>query len=55
MKKALGKLRKRFNSIDNFGSFFKFNLPENETTLTTSSGALLTIFMWTLIIMYGSV
>ena len=55
MKTAFGKLRKNFNRIDIFGGLFKFNLPENQTSLTTSSGALLTIFMWTLIVMYGSV
>ena len=31
MKAAFGKLRKNFNSIDIFGDFFKFNLPENES------------------------
>ena len=55
MKTRMGQLRKRFNNIDIFGGFFKFNLPENEKSITTSSGALLSIFMWTLIIMYGSV
>ena len=56
MKTALGgKLRKRFNSIDTFGEFFKFYLPEKDEHLTTTSGALLTIFMWFLIALYGSV
>ena len=56
MKTTLGgKFRKKFNSIDNFGEFFKFYLPgtDNSETLTTTSGSLLTIFMWSLILMYG--
>ena len=52
-----GQLRKRFNSIDYFGEFFKFYLPgdDNAERLTTTSGAILTIIMWSLIVMYGSV
>ena len=55
MEKIFGKMRKKFNRIDTFGGFFRFNLPENEEYLTTTSGALLTIVMWFLILMYGSV
>ena len=57
MKFTPSKLRKRFNRADAFGGFFKFNLPgdKTETSLNTSSGAILTIFMWALIVFYGSV
>ena len=43
--------------MDGFGGTFKFNLPghKSETALNTSSGAILTIFMWTLMILYGAV
>ena len=52
-----GKFRRRFNRMDGFGGIFKFNLPghKSETALNTTSGALLSIFMWSLMIFYGSV
>ena len=50
-KGGFSLLRETFNKVDNFGGSFKFSTG-GKSSLTTTSGALLTLFLWMVLITY---
>ena len=49
----LKKFSKYFKKLDQFGDTINFNVRDGERTFTTMFGTVITIFIFTLILLYG--